>query len=329
MGDFNRRTMFGAAAALAATAGSALAQAPAPRQKGPRVWLDLDQQELDDAYDQSKYAPNIQQVLKRYEVNSEGVRARFGAPKRLAYGPTPIEAFDLYPARGHNLPVQNLPVHVFVHGGAWRVGLAKNYAFPTETFVRAGAHFITLDFTNVVETKGELMPMADQVRRALAWIYKNAASFGGDANRIWLSGHSSGGHLAGVLLTTDWNKDFGLPKDIIKGGVCCSGIFDLKPARLSARSNYVTFTDEVEHALSPQRHLEQLNCPVVVAYGTYETPEFQRQSRDFAAAVKAAGKPVELLVGDGYNHFEIAETFANPYGLLGRACLEQMKLAPV
>ena len=328
MGDFNRRTVLGVAATLAAASGSAFAQAPAPRQKGPRVWLDMDQQELDDAYDQSKYAPNIQQVLKRYEVNSAAVRARLGEPKRLAYGPTPVEALDLYPARGQNLPIQNLPIHVFVHGGAWRTGLAKNYAFQAETFVRAGAHFITLDFTNVVETKGEMMPMAEQVRRALVWVYRNAGSFGGDANRIWLSGHSSGGHLAGVLLTTDW-QTLGAPKDIIKGGVCCSGLFDLKPARLSARSSYVKFTDEIEQALSPQRHLDQLNAPVVVAYGTYETPEFQRQSRDFAAAVKAAGKPVTLLVAEAYNHFEIAEMFANPYGLLGRAALEQMNLAPV
>jgi arylformamidase len=100
-------------------------------------------------------------------------------------------------------------------------------------------------------------------------------------------------------------------------------------ARLSARSKYVAFTDDVEQALSSQRHLEQINCPVIVGYGTLETPEFQRQSRDFAAAVKAAGKPVELLVGEGYNHFEMPETLANPYGLLGRAALEQMKLAPV
>jgi arylformamidase len=109
----------------------------------------------------------------------------------------------------------------------------------------------------------------------------------------------------------------------VKGTLCCSGLFDLKPVRLSARGSYVKFTDEMEQALSPQRHLDKLNAPVIVAYGTLETPEFQRQSRDFAAAVKAAGKPVQLLVGEGYNHFEIRETLANPYGLLGRAVLSR------
>jgi len=84
----------------------------------------------------------------------------------------------------------------------------------------------------------------------------------------------------------------------------------------------------MEQALSPQRHLDQLTAPVIVAYGTLETPEFQRQSRDFAAAVQAGGKPVQLLVGEEYNHFEIIETLANPHGLLGRAALEQMKLMP-
>jgi arylformamidase len=196
-------------------------------------------------------------------------------------------------------------------------------------FVNAGAHYVALDFVAIKAADGDLRRMADQVRHGIAWVHKNAASFGGDQNRIYLSGHSSGGHLAGVVLTTDWQKDFSLPKDVIKGGLCCSGMFDLKPVRLSARSSYVKFTDEVEQALSSQRHLEHLNCPVILAYGTLETPEFQRQSRDFAAAVKAAGKPVTLLVGEGYNHFEMPELLANPYGLLGRAALEQMKLAPV
>jgi arylformamidase len=165
------------------------------------------------------------------------------------------------------------------------------------------------------------------VRRAVAWVYHNARSFGGDPDRIYVSGHSSGGHLAGILLVTDWRRDFSLPVDTVKGGLCCSGLFDLKAVRLSARSSYVKFTDEMEQALSSQRHLDKLNAPVIVAYGTLETPEFQRQSRDFAAAVKAAGKPVQILVGEGYNHFEIPETLANPYGLLGRAVLAQMNLS--
>jgi len=110
--------------------------------------------------------------------------------------------------------------------------------------------------------------------------------------------------------------------------VLSSGMYDLKPVRLSKRSKYVNFTDEMEEALSAQRHIDRLNLPLILAYGTYETPEFQRQTRDFHQAVKAAGKPVELLVGEGYNHFEMLETLANPYGLLGRAALAQMGLTP-
>ena len=325
-GQVSRRSFLGVAPAVLVTAGSALAQQPtppqpAPRVKGPRVWLDMDQAELDAAYDQSVYAPNLQQIVTRYASNSEGVRARLGAPRRYAYGTTPIEGLDIYMTKR-----PNAPINIFIHGGAWRVELAKNNAFAAELFVHAGAHFVVPDFAWVQDVGGSLMPMAEQVRRAVAWVHRNAKSFGGDPSRIYVSGHSSGGHLAGVILTTDWPKDFNLPPDIVKGGLCCSGIFDLKPVRLSARSSYVKFTDEMEQALSPQRHLDKLNAPVIVAYGTLETPEFQRQSRDFAAAVKATGKPVQLLVGEGYNHFEIRETLANPYGLLGRAVLEQMNL---
>ncbi|MGH6783357.1 MAG: alpha/beta hydrolase, partial [Sphingomicrobium sp.] len=160
-------------------------------------------------------------------------------------------------------------------------------------------------------------------------VYKNAQTFGGDPQRLYVSGRSSGAHLGGVVCITDWERNFALPKDVVKGALLSSGMYDLKPVRLSKRSTYVKFTDEMEHALSTQRHLDKLNAPVVVAYGTLETPEFQRQTRDFAAAVKAAGRPVQLLVGPNYNHFEMVETLGNPYGLLGRAVLEQMKLTPV
>jgi arylformamidase len=284
----------------------------------------MDQAELDAAYDQSAYAPNREQVLGRNATNSDAVRARLGAPQRFAYGPTPVEGLDVYAtARGH------APINVFIHGGAWRAGLARNYASPAELFVNAGAHYVVPDFAAVQDVGGSLLPMADQVRRAVAWVYRNAREFGGDASRLYVSGFSSGAHLAGVVLTTDWVKDFDLPADLVKGGLCGSGMYELEPVRRSARSRYVSFTDEMVQALSPQRHLDTLVAPLVVACGTFETPEFQRQARDFAAAVTAAGKAVQLLVGEGYNHFEMYETLANPYGLLGRAALEQMKLGPV
>ena len=148
--------------------------------------------------------------------------------------------------------------------------------------------------------------MAQQVRRAVAWLHQNARSFGGDAKRLYVVGHASGAHLTGVVSVTEWVNEFKLPADVVKGALCCSGMSDLKPVRLSVRSSYIEFTDEMEQDLSPQRQLTKLMCPVTVAFGTFETPEFQRQSRDSASAIKAAGKSVELLAGNGYNHFEVS-----------------------
>jgi arylformamidase len=324
----DRRTILaGLSAGLAATGiGAALAQqAPtAVSEKGPLVWLDMDQQQLDDAYDQSKYAPNLQQVIHRYTSNSNAMRARLGEPKRFNYGPTPIERLEVYATRR-----PNAPIHIHIHGGAWRQRPATDYAFPAEMLMNAGAHYVVPDFISVDEANGDLMPMVQQVRSAIAWTLRNAATFGGDAERVYLSGFSSGGHLAGVALLTDWRGEFDLPANAIKGAVISSGIYDLKPVRLSARSKYVKFTDEMEERLSTQRHLARIEVPLVLAHGTYETPEFMRQTRDFAAALKAAGKPVQFFINENYNHFEMMETFASPYGLMGRAVLAQMQLRSI
>ncbi len=215
---------------------------------------------------------------------------------------------------------------VFIHGGAWRAGRAAGYAGPAEMLTAAGAHYLVPDFSWVQDAAGDLTVLADQVRLAIAWVYRNAARFGGDPSRLYLSGQSSGGHLAAVAMTTDWRREFELPADIIKGGLLISGMYELAAVRLSKRSAYVAFDDACVEALGPIRHLDQLHAPVIVAYGTCETPEFQRQNREFAAAVAAAGKPVRLLVGEHYNHFELPETLGNPYGLLGRAALELMGL---
>jgi arylformamidase len=127
------------------------------------------------------------------------------------------------------------------------------------------------------------------------------------------------------VLITEWEK-MGVPRNILKGAAMGSGMYDLKPVRISSRSKFVAFTDAMEHELSAMRHLDRIHTPVVLGIGTLETPEFQRQSRDFAAALEKAGKPVKLVVGTGYNHFEVGESIGHPYAMMGRAAMEMMKL---
>jgi arylformamidase len=319
----SRRVMLAATAALAA--GPALAEecrlGPAPHEKGARVFMDMDQQELDASYNQLAYEPLMSQVVERLASNSEAMRARIGAPERESYGPSAAEGLDIYRTKQ-----KNAPIFVFIHGGAWLGGAAKDYGYPAEMFVNAGAHYVAIDFIAIKEAGGDLSVMAKQVRRAVAWVHNNAEKFGGDPSRLYVGGHSSGGHLCGVVLVTDWQKEFGLQPNIIKGGLCMSGVYEMKPVALSARRNYVKFTEAMEDSMSAMRHIERLQAPITVTYGTFETPEFQRQSREFAAAVKAAGKPVELLEAPNYAHLEMCESLGNPYGTNGRAALAMMNL---
>jgi arylformamidase len=300
--------------------------------RGPLVWRDMDQKALDNAYDQLVYAPNRDLILARIAAASDITRKTLDAPERIAYGASEHERLDLYrtvptlpsPASGGGKG-RGAPINVFVHGGAWLRGSAAETALVAEPIVRAGAHAMVIDFINVGQSGGDLTPMAEQVARAIAWVWRNAESFGGDRNRFYVSAHSSGAHLAACALSRGWRAE-NLPADFCKGALLVGGMYDLEPVRLSARSAYVKFTDQMEESLSPQRHIDGITMPLVIAYGTCETPEFQRQSRDFFAAVKADGKNAELIVAEGYNHFELFETMANPYGIVGRARLRQMGL---
>lgn len=286
----------------------------AQQKKGPKVFLDYDQAELDAMYNQSAYAANSAQVQRRYATNSELTRARLGPPARVSYGPGDLEKLDIF-----RVPGGNAPVLVYVHGGAWHGGLARDYSFLAEPFTGTGAIFVVLDFAPVQDLGDSLLAMEQQVQNGIQWVHDHAKEFGGDAGRIFVGGHSSGAHLAGAALTL-------LPDGVVRGAMLVSGMYDLRGPRLSSRGASIKFDDATEDALSPQRHIANIHVPLIVAYGTLETPEFQRQSREFAEAVKAAGKPVETIVGENYNHFELIETLGNPYGILGRAALRMMNL---
>jgi arylformamidase len=322
----SRRSVLGSAAATVMTA-PVLAQecrlGPPVHHKGPTVFMEYDQFELDAAYDQDYYEPLWGQVYARLATDSDAVRARLGVPRRVSYGPSEIEKLDIY-----RTDRAKAPIFIFIHGGAWISGSAAEYGYAAEMFVKAGAHYVVPDFSSVKDVGGDLGVMAAQVRRAIAWIYKNATTFEGDPDRIYIGGHSSGGHLCGVALVTDWEKEFGVSGTILKGGLCISGMYELTPVRLSWRRTYVNFTDAMVDAMSSQRQIDKLNAPIVVSYGSLETPEFQRQNREFAAAVKGAGKPVQLIEGLNYTHVTLCESLGHPYGPCGRAALAMMKLAP-
>ncbi len=295
-----------------------MTQADMQTSQGPKVWLDMDQAALDAAYDQSFWAPNQKAVHARRDAASQEAYARL-PHKRFAYGPSAIEGFDFY-----SCGQVKAPVLVFTHGGSWRNGVSRNFAHLAETFAGAGVHCAVLDFVNIDDAGGNLLTMASQVRSAVAWIAKNASQLDADPSRIFVAGHSSGGHLTGCIVVTDWEKQFGLPANTLRGGILLSGMYDLFPVSLSKRSAFVNFTPETIEQLSAIRHLDRINCPLVLGYGTQESPEFQRQTEAFANTLKTAGKPHELIVADGTNHFEMLEALHNPYGCYGRAALRMI-----
>lgn len=283
-----------------------------------KVWLNMDQAELDAAYTQRNWAPNAAEVLARYKSASEKFRGSRKPPLRLKYGPSDIQAMDIW---GPEKP--NGKILIFIHGGAWSGGSAAEYSFLAQPFLDAGIMVVIPDFTTIQEVNGNLEPMAAQIRNAIAFISRMAGSLGANPKKIYLAGHSSGAHLAAVALTTDWSA-LDIKSDVVKGAVLCSGMYDLKPVRLSSRSKYINFTDGMEESMSPQRNLDNFSAAVMLAYGLKESPEFKRQSIDFAAALRKAKKKVEVITED-LNHFEILEALADPQSALCQAALKMMK----
>lgn len=268
------------------------------------------------------FAPQNEETSRRLLALSLDTRSRL-PPSRRSYGETAVEQLDIY-----RTVVPDAPIFVLIHGGGWRTGQAVEAGFAAETFVNAGAHYVVPDFVAGHGAGGDVRIMVEQVRRAIAWVYRNAASFGGDPQRLFVGGHSCGGHLCAAALVSDWAGDFGLPSDFIRGGLLMSGIYDLRSVRTARHSPHLIITDEIEAAMSPRRHVERLPAPLIITCGGAEAPEFRKQSHDLFAAAAAAGKPAELIEAPHFGHLEMAESLGGPYGPNGRAALRLMGLAP-
>ena len=280
------------------------------------VFLHYTQRELDRNFDQRGWISNALEVIQRYAERSARTRARLEHRGNVLYGSAPDEVLDIFPAArsaGH--------VQVFVHGGAWKNFTKDDYSFPADAFVPAGVHTVVVNFSNLPSIR--LPQMVDQVRRSLEWIYRNARSFGGDPDKLYLSAQSSGAHLSAAALQADWAPR-GLPADFVKAATLISGPYYLEPVVMSARSAYVKLDPDEVLAFSPGLHARRMPCPVMLGYAEHDTDEFQRQTKAFASALSEAGKLTRLIRYEGLNHFELMECFGDPGHALVRDILGQM-----
>ena len=283
------------------------------------VYRTFEQTELDIQYTARTGAPDWESFIREGSEESARVRAAMGHIPNMAYGPTRDEVLDVFPTtRG------GAPIVVFIHGGYWRMLSKDDVSCFAATFVPAGAVYVAVNYS--LAPRASIDQIVQQNRAALAWVYCNARTIGGDPDRIFVNGRSAGGHLVGMMLSTDWEGDYGLPANLIKGGCAVSGIYDLEPVRLSSVNEWAKLDVEAAHRNSPIRHLPKVGCPLIVAYGTKETSEFQRQSIDYAAAWQQQGYPCTVIPMPGCHHFAVMPELMRRESQLTRAVLEQMRL---
>ena len=268
----------------------------------PRVYKGMTQGQLDWAYDQANHAPNRVQVLAQIAHKSALSRQRIPEPLRLSYGREPVERLDWYVSEKAHAPLV-----FFVHGGAWKSGTAQTNALQAHWLHQMGCHVVIPDFDAVSDVDGNLSHLARQVQNALLYTYQTCAKRGANPKKIIVVGHSSGAHLSACMVTRDW-VSLGLQEHPIRALLCCSGMYELEPVSLSARSQYVRFTQEMVQDLSPQRWAEHFKMPVALLCGDNESPEFIRQFQEFSECLKVKNKRIATHWVQGVNHFEILET---------------------
>ena len=277
------------------------------------------QEELDAQYDLRTLFPEAASLYEAF-CGRESVRAREDLTHHLdvPFGPTLAEHVDLYPAG------DGAPVLVYVHGGFWALRTAREFGFVARGPASRGVATVVTNYALCPTVT--IDEVVRQTRAAVAWAYRNARSFGGDPERLHVAGHSAGGHLVAMLLATDWEGDYGLPTDIVKGATAISGLFDLAPFPYSFLQPKVQLTWDQVSRNSPILHVPDESPPLLVAYGEDETDEFKRQSEDYLGAWKEKGLSDERLVLSGKNHFDVVDGFLDAGSPLLSAILGQMGL---
>jgi arylformamidase len=237
----------------------------------------------------------------------------------IQYGWHSRERLDLF------LPeARNPPLHVFLHGGYWQMNDKEPFAFVADALVPAGVAVANVEYALCPSVT--MAELADQVRRAVAYLWRAAPGHGYDRDNIQLSGHSAGGHLTALMMATDWPAfDPALPRDVIASGLPISGIYDLEPMRLTPLNDACKLDEAAVAALSPMFMAPKCKAPMAVVVGGAESAEFNRQAADFADAWRRHGTQAEVITVPGMNHFTVLDELARPGSAVHRAALRLMR----
>jgi arylformamidase len=273
--------------------------------------------ELERQFNPRAAVPDHARYIEERTRRSAETRKKLRCLLDLRYGPGPLETLDVFPGAPGG------PVQLYIHGGYWRANSKSDASVIAEPLVAKGATAVLIDY--------DLCPnatVAEIVReaiRAIAWTWRNIRSYGGDPDRLFISGNSAGAHLCAMALAHDWTAE-GLPAEAIKGAAPVTGIYDLEPVPLISVNEQIRLKPEEARGLSPIRLPPRRPLPLLVAVGGAETPEWIRQSKDYAAMCRANGVPADYLECPGENHFTMTNVLGDPDHMLTRAILRQMGL---
>jgi len=289
-----------------------------------KIFGDYDQAGLDREYDNRAKVAQSTEILQRLAFDSEIYRQQTDGRLGISFGPGPDEVLDVFPPDDSETGLA--PIQVFIHGGYWKMLSKDDFSYVAKAFTPKGCATVVIDYGLIPGV--DMDELVRQCRAALAWTYRNAESFGGDGERIYVSGHSAGGHLVAMAMATDWPAFDGqmpaLPADLIKGGCGISGLYDLEPIRLCFLNDDLKLTSSEAARNSPVHLLPGGTAPLILALGGDEGPEYLRQSEDLAAAWREAGIELEVVVLSGQNHFSIVDQLNDPEAELSRLILRQM-----
>lgn len=286
------------------------------------VYKGLTEKELLDAYNDDKTIPNFDALVQENRKQAQTVKARLNPILDTAYGSESIQKLDIYAPKN----LKNMPVIIHLHGGGWTVGSKNPWAIPAESLMEKGILSVSVDYG--LAPQYQMQDMVAHVRQAISWVYNNIASYGGDPNRLYISGVSAGAHLASTALMPNWHEDFDLPEDVIKGLIALSGIYDLGTlvhAPQADSQKALQMTPEEAQNDSPLYHLPKHSIPAIIAYGEKEPLIlYHFEAGNYAQELRKAGCQVSLIEVPHANHFDMINELANTEGSVFRAMMQML-----